>query len=153
MATISSRPRWRTGGGDEEAVSSGPLTSEVGSPDAPTDPEVTSTTATVPAESPLNGTYEVTETITDAFSYSSFGGGPIAENLGNVSTHTIFIDCTVPTSCFVDAGFYRVPIDWSVDGKLEAYEQRGDWKMGGQGTKGLDPFKATFVQFGARYRF
>ncbi len=48
---------------------------------------------------------------------------------------------------------YKLTPDWSVDGKLEAYEQRGDWKMGGQGTKGLDTFKATFVQFGARYRF
>ncbi len=48
---------------------------------------------------------------------------------------------------------YKLTPDWSVDGKFEAYEQRGDWKMGGQGTKGLDPFKATFVQFGARYRF
>lgn len=48
---------------------------------------------------------------------------------------------------------YQLTPDWSVDGKLEAYEQRGDWQLGGKGTKGLDPFKATFVQFGARYRF
>ena len=48
---------------------------------------------------------------------------------------------------------YKLTPDWSVDGKLEAYEQRGDWQLGGKGTKGLDPFKATFVQFGARYRF
>ena len=48
---------------------------------------------------------------------------------------------------------YKLTPDWSVDGKLETYEQRGEWKMGGQGTKGLDPFRATFVQFGARYKF
>lgn len=48
---------------------------------------------------------------------------------------------------------YKLTPDWAVDGKLEAYEQRGDWRWGGQGTKGLDPFRATFVQFGARYRF
>jgi hypothetical protein len=48
---------------------------------------------------------------------------------------------------------YKITADWAVDGKLETYEQRGDWRFGGQGTKGLDPFRATFVQFGARYRF
>ncbi|KNZ33944.1 MAG: hypothetical protein AD742_03805 [Methylibium sp. NZG] len=48
---------------------------------------------------------------------------------------------------------YKLTPDFSVDGKLEAYEQRGDWQGSGKGTKGLDPFKATFVQFGARYRF
>lgn len=48
---------------------------------------------------------------------------------------------------------YKLTEDWAVDGKLETYEQRGDWHLGGKGTKGLDPFRATFVQFGARYRF
>lgn len=48
---------------------------------------------------------------------------------------------------------YKISDDWSVDAKLEAYQQRAGWRLGGQGTKGLDPFRATFVQLGARYRF
>lgn len=48
---------------------------------------------------------------------------------------------------------YKLTDDWTVDGKLETYEQRSDWKFGGNGSKGLDPFRATFVQFGARLRF
>lgn len=48
---------------------------------------------------------------------------------------------------------YKLTEDWAVDGKVETYEQRGDWQLSGKGTKGLDPFRATFVQFGARYRF
>ena len=48
---------------------------------------------------------------------------------------------------------YKLTDDWAVDGKVETYEQRSDWRFGGQGSKGLDPFRATFVQFGARYRF
>lgn len=48
---------------------------------------------------------------------------------------------------------YKITADWSVDGKLEAYEQRTDWKLGGNSGQALDPFRATFVQFGARYRF
>jgi hypothetical protein len=48
---------------------------------------------------------------------------------------------------------YKLTADWSVDGKLEAYEQRTDWQLGGKSGQALDPFRATFVQFGARYRF
>jgi hypothetical protein len=48
---------------------------------------------------------------------------------------------------------YKLTPDWSVDGKFEHYEQRSDWRLGGQGSTGLDPFRATFVQFGANYKF
>ena len=48
---------------------------------------------------------------------------------------------------------YKITNDWSVDGKLEAYEQRSEWRAGEKATVGLDPFRATFVQFGARYKF
>jgi hypothetical protein len=48
---------------------------------------------------------------------------------------------------------YRLGPDWSVDGKLESYEQRSAWRMGGQGSIGLDPFRAIFVQLGANYKF
>jgi hypothetical protein len=48
---------------------------------------------------------------------------------------------------------YKLTPDWSVDGKVEAYEQRSNWRMGGQGSIGLDPFRAYFVQFGANYKF
>ena len=48
---------------------------------------------------------------------------------------------------------YRITPLWTVDGKFEGYEQRSSWRVGGQGSTGLDPFRATFVQFGASRRF
>lgn len=42
---------------------------------------------------------------------------------------------------------------WSVDGKIEAYEQRGSWRFGGTGSPGLAPFRAAFVQVGASRKF
>jgi Protein of unknown function (DUF3570) len=48
---------------------------------------------------------------------------------------------------------YRINPAWSVDGKYEKYEQRGNWRIGGAGSPGLGPFGATFVQFGANYKF
>lgn len=48
---------------------------------------------------------------------------------------------------------YRLTPQWSVVGNVEAYEQRTSWRLGGQGSTGLDPFRAYFVQVGASYRF
>lgn len=42
---------------------------------------------------------------------------------------------------------------WTVDTKLEAYEQRGAWRIGGPGSPDLDPFRATIFQIGATRRF
>ena len=43
--------------------------------------------------------------------------------------------------------------DWSGDLKLERYEQRSKWRVGGAGSPGLDPFSAAFIQFGVNKRF
>lgn len=43
--------------------------------------------------------------------------------------------------------------DWSTDLKLERYEQRSSWRVGGSGSPGIDPFSATFVQVGVSKRF
>jgi hypothetical protein len=37
---------------------------------------------------------------------------------------------------------------WSVDLKLEAYEQRGDWRLFGNGSPGLEPLRARTIQLG-----
>lgn len=42
---------------------------------------------------------------------------------------------------------------WSADLKAERYEQRGEWRVGGTGSPGLAPFRATFVQFGVSSKF
>ncbi|MBL8323881.1 MAG: DUF3570 domain-containing protein [Rubrivivax sp.] len=42
---------------------------------------------------------------------------------------------------------------WTLDGKLEAYEQRGNWAWDGNGSKGLAPFRAYQVQLGVTRRF
>lgn len=43
--------------------------------------------------------------------------------------------------------------DWSADVKAERYEQRASWHLGGSGSPGLAPFRATFVQVGVAHRF
>ena len=47
----------------------------------------------------------------------------------------------------------KLSADWTIDVKAERYEQRGSWRLGGQGSPGLEPFRATFVQFGVSTRF
>ena len=47
----------------------------------------------------------------------------------------------------------KLSADWTVDVKAERYEQRGSWRLGGQGSPGLEPFRATFFQFGVSTRF
>lgn len=43
----------------------------------------------------------------------------------------------------------RLDHNWSADVKLEYMEQRASWRVGGQGSPGLQPFKATSLQWGA----
>ena len=47
----------------------------------------------------------------------------------------------------------KVTADWTVDAKVERYEQRSDWRLGGRASPGLDPFRATFFQIGLSTRF
>jgi len=47
----------------------------------------------------------------------------------------------------------QITPDWTTDLKAEHYEQRGSWRVGGTGSPGLDPFRATFVQVGVAKRF
>jgi hypothetical protein len=42
---------------------------------------------------------------------------------------------------------------WSADLKLDRYEQRSGWRVGGPGSPGLEPFSARFVQVGLARRF
>lgn len=42
---------------------------------------------------------------------------------------------------------------WSLDAKLEQYEQRSQWRAFGQGSPGLAPFSARWMQLGMSYRF
>jgi hypothetical protein len=42
---------------------------------------------------------------------------------------------------------------WIIDGKAEYYEQRGDWRIGGEGSTGLEPFKAQMYQVGVTRKF
>ncbi|MBY0243138.1 MAG: DUF3570 domain-containing protein [Burkholderiaceae bacterium] len=51
----------------------------------------------------------------------------------------------------VTAGFKvakQINQDWSVDLKLERYEQRGAWRAFGNGSPGLAPLRATSMQIG-----
>ena len=42
---------------------------------------------------------------------------------------------------------------WIIDGKAEYYEQRGDWRIGGEGSPGLEAFKAQMYQVGVTRKF
>ncbi|MYM25630.1 DUF3570 domain-containing protein [Duganella sp. FT135W] len=42
----------------------------------------------------------------------------------------------------------QIDNDWSVDVKVERYEQRGAWRVFGKGSPGLDPLRATSLQIG-----
>lgn len=48
---------------------------------------------------------------------------------------------------------WAIDTDWAADLKLERYEQRSQWRLGGTGSPGLDPFTATFVQVGVQRKF
>ena len=43
--------------------------------------------------------------------------------------------------------------DWAADIKLERYEQRGEWRIGGDGSPGLEPFSYKTMQLGLTRRF
>jgi hypothetical protein len=42
---------------------------------------------------------------------------------------------------------------WLVDAKAEYYEQRAEWRVGGEGSPGLQAFKAQLYQFGVMKKF
>lgn len=42
---------------------------------------------------------------------------------------------------------------WAIDFKAEYYEQRGKWRVGGNGSPGLEPFRAQFFQLGVSTKF
>lgn len=51
------------------------------------------------------------------------------------------------------AAAYNLSADWLVGAKLEVYEQRTGWRLGGEGSIGLDPLRATWFQLGLEKRF
>lgn len=48
---------------------------------------------------------------------------------------------------------WSIDHDWAADLKLERYEQRSQWRVGGTGSPGLDPFSAAFIQVGVLRKF
>lgn len=42
---------------------------------------------------------------------------------------------------------------WTTDLKIEQYEQRSGWRLGGEGSPGIDPFHATTLQLGVATKF
>ena len=48
---------------------------------------------------------------------------------------------------------YKLDALWSVDAKVEAYEQRGSWRAGGDGSPNVAPFRARSVQLGVSRQF
>lgn len=48
---------------------------------------------------------------------------------------------------------WRIDSRWSADVKYERYEQRGKWRLGGNGSFGLAPFRAQMWQLGVTRTF
>jgi hypothetical protein len=46
-----------------------------------------------------------------------------------------------------------LPAGWLIDAKAEYLEQRGDWRIGGEGSPGLETFKAQMYQVGVTRKF
>jgi hypothetical protein len=72
---------------------------------------------------------------------------------GYVIGSTVFSSPDQRLSAFgaVTVGFKvakQIDRDWSVDLKLERYEQRGSWRLFGSGSPGLEPMRAVNVQVG-----
>ncbi|MCS7101765.1 MAG: DUF3570 domain-containing protein [Burkholderiaceae bacterium] len=42
---------------------------------------------------------------------------------------------------------------FAADARYDYYEQRGDWRLGGKGSPGLEPFSAHMLQVGVTYKF
>lgn len=42
---------------------------------------------------------------------------------------------------------------WTTDLRYDYLQQRGEWRMSGQGSPGLEPFMAHFIQFGVARKF
>jgi len=47
----------------------------------------------------------------------------------------------------------RIDELWTIDFRIEGYEQRTSWHVGGSGSPGLEPLAATFLQVGISRRF
>jgi hypothetical protein len=47
----------------------------------------------------------------------------------------------------------RLPDGWSFDVQLDFYRQRSDWRLGGNGSPGLEPFSARWIQTGVSKTF
>ena len=47
----------------------------------------------------------------------------------------------------------QLPDGWSFDVKLTFYRQRSDWRLGGDGSPGLEPFSARWIQTGVSKTF
>jgi hypothetical protein len=47
----------------------------------------------------------------------------------------------------------RLPGGWSIDVKFDFYRQRSDWRLGGDGSPGLEPFSARWIQTGVSKTF
>ena len=43
--------------------------------------------------------------------------------------------------------------NWTIDVKYEWYQQRGSWRLGGNGSPGLEKFTAQWWQFGISKKF
>jgi len=83
--------------------------------------------------------------------YDSRNGAPFPP--GYVFGGSAFTSADQRLSAFgaVTAGLKvakQIDRDWSVDMKLERYEQRGAWRVFGAGSPGLAPMRATSLQVG-----
>jgi hypothetical protein len=80
---------------------------------------------------------------------------PVGYNRNN-PPGTISLDQRLSSFGAVTLGLgiaFKVDTDWTIDGRFEAYEQRGRWAWDGNGSIGLPPLRARSLQLGISRRF
>ncbi len=86
----------------------------------------------------------------------SFAGAPYPPGYFEAPPHYLSPDQRLSAFGAVTVGLkVAVQIDrhWNADLKLERYEQRGSWRVGGPGSPGLAPFQARFITWGLARTF
>jgi hypothetical protein len=88
--------------------------------------------------------------------YDATAGEPFPPGFFNNPTQIISADQRLSSFGGLTAGVklaWQVNAEWLLDLKLERYEQRSGWALSGNGSPGIAPFRANFIQLGASKKF
>ena len=88
--------------------------------------------------------------------YDAIAGEPFPPGFFNNPTQIISADQRLASFGGITLGVkfaLQATPEWLLDLKLERYEQRSNWVFTGNGSPGIAPFRANFIQLGASKKF